>query len=230
MCRGFGRQALGRLWLDRGPQLDRVHGDDLGQVVGVVKLEVLVHVEPFAQGAGEHPATGRGPDDRELLERQIDGPRRHPLAQDHVDAEIFHDRIDELLDGLGQAVNLVNEQDRPFGRIGQIGHHVHLLVERRAAGHVQLDAQLVVQHGGERGLAQPGRAVKENVRQRLAPLAGGQKRDRQPLGDGTLANDLAQPLRTKLLIGGIDGSRPPRLVRGSPQPARRPRRCRLGSP
>ena len=166
------------------PELGRVDRDDPGQVVDVVELEMLVHVEPLAERAGEHAAAGGGADDRELLERQVDRPRRHPLAEHHVDPEVFHDRVDELLDGLGQAVDLVDEEDRALRRVGQVGHHVHLLVERRAAGHVQLDAQLVVQHGGERGLAQARGAVEEDVRQRLAPLAGGQKGDRQPLGDG----------------------------------------------
>ena len=65
----------------------------------VVKLEVLVHAEPFAERAGEHAAPRRRADDRELLEREIDRPRRHPFAQHDVDAEIFHHRIDEFLDG-----------------------------------------------------------------------------------------------------------------------------------
>ena len=55
---------------------------------------------------------------------------------------------------LGQAMDLVDEEDRAFGRVGQVGHDVHLLVERRPARDVQLDAQLVVQDGRERRLAQ----------------------------------------------------------------------------
>ena len=46
------------------------------QVVEVVELQVLVHVEPVAERAGEHPAPGRRADDRELLEREVD--RRIP--------------------------------------------------------------------------------------------------------------------------------------------------------
>ena len=105
-------------------------------------------------------------------------------------------------------MDLVDEEDRALRRVGQVGHHVHLLVERRAAGHVQLDAQLVVQDGGERRLAQARGAVEEDVRQRLAPLPRRLKRDRQPLGDGRWPIDLGEPLRAELLVHRVDRSRP----------------------
>ncbi len=121
--------------------------------------------------------------------------RRHSLAEHDVDPEVFHHRIDEFLDRAGQAMDLVDEQDRALRGVGQEGHDVHLLVEGRAAGDVELDAQLVVQDRGERRLAQSGWSVEEDVRQRLAPFPGGRQADLQPLGDGALADDLAQPLR-----------------------------------
>ena len=180
LSRGLGR--------DRRAKLGRVDRDDPGEVVDVVEFEVLVHAEPLAQRAGEHAAAGGGPDDREFLERQADGPRRHSLAEDDVDAEIFHHRVDELLDGPGQAMDLVDEEDRPSDGVGQKRHDVHLLVERRPARDIELDAELVVQHGGERRLAQAGGAVEEDMRQRLAALVRGSQADLQPFGDGTLAD------------------------------------------
>ena len=56
-------------------------------------------------------------------------------------------------------------------------------------------AQLVGQHGGEGGLAEAGRAVEEDVRQRFLELAAGVEDDAQPLHDRLLADDLAQPAR-----------------------------------
>ena len=104
-------------------------------------------------------------------------------------------------------MDLVDEEDRALRRVGEEGHDVHLLVERRAARDAQLDAELVVQHGRERGLAQAGRAVEEDVRQRLAPLPRGGQADLEPLGDGPLPDHFREPLRAKLLVDGIGWSR-----------------------
>ena len=157
-------------------------------------------------GPGKHAAARGRADDRELLEVEIDRPRGHSLAEHDVDPEVFHDRVDELLDRAGQSMDLVDKEDRAFRGIGQEGHHVHLLVEGGPAGDVELDAQLVVQDRGEGRLAQPGRPVEEDMGQGLAPLLGGGQADRQPLGDGALADDFREPLRPKLLVDGIEGS------------------------
>ena len=163
-------QFPGGVFGDGRLELGGVDRDDFGQIVDVVIFEVLVHVEAVAERSGEHAAAGGRADDGEFLERQVDRPGRHPLAEDDVDAEVLHHRVDELLDRLGQAVDLVDEEDRALRRVRQIGHHVHLLVERGSTRHVQLDAQLVVQDAGEGRLAQAGRAIEEDVRQRLAAL------------------------------------------------------------
>ena len=152
---------------DARAKLGGVDRDDPGEVIDVVEFEVLMHAEPFAEWSGEHAAASGGPDDRELFEGEADRARRHPFAQHDVDPEIFHDGIDELLDGARQAMDLVNEEDRALGRVGEEGHDVHFLVERRAACDVELDAQLIVEDGGERRLAQAGRAVEEDMGKRL---------------------------------------------------------------
>ena len=103
-------------------------------------------------------------------------------------------------------MDLVDEEDRALRRVGQEGHDVHLLVEGRPARDVQLDPQLVVQDRGEGRLAQPGRTVEEDVGQRLAALLGRGQADRQPLGDGALADHLGQALRAELLVDRIGGA------------------------
>ena len=138
-----------------------------------------------------------------FLSGEIDGARRHSLAEHDVDPEVFHDRIDEFLDRAGESMDLVDEEDRAFGGVGQEGHDVHLLVEGRAARDVELDTQLVVQDGGEGRLAEAGGTVEEDVGQGLAPFLGGGQADRQALGDGALADDLAEALRPELLVDRV---------------------------
>ena len=161
--------------------------------------------------AREHAAASRRADDREFLEGKIDGARRHSLAEHDIDPEVFHHRVDEFLDRARQPMDLVDKEDRAFGGVGQEGHDVHLLVEGRAARDVELDAQLVVQDGREGRLAEAGGPVEKNVGQRLAPFLGGGQADLQPLGDGSLADDLAKALGPQLLVDRLGC--PARVVR-----------------
>ena len=61
-------------------------------------------------------------------------------------------------------------------------------------------AEFVGQHGGEGRLAEAGRAVEEDVRQRLLELPAGVEDDAEPLHDRLLADDFAQPARPQ---GGV---------------------------
>ena len=177
-----------------------------------------MHAEPLSKRAGQHSAASGGADDRELLQGEIDRARCHALAEHDVDAEVFHDRIDELFDRAGEPVDLVDKQDGSFGGIGQERQDVLLLVERRPARDAELDPQLVVQDRREGGLAQTGGTIEEDMGQRLASLLGRGQTDRQAFGDGALADDLAQAPGPELLVNGIArSSLRRRLVRLSPR-------------
>ena len=165
-----------------------------------VELQVLVHLEAVAHRAGQHAAARRGADQRELLQLHRDRAGVDALAQHDVDPEILHRRVDELLDHARHAVDLVDEQDRPFLDVGEEGQQVGRLGQGRAAGHLQRRAQFVGQDRGERGLAQAGRAVEEDVRHRLLELAAGVEHDAQSLHHRLLADDFAEPARPQ---GGI---------------------------
>ncbi len=41
------------------------------------------------------------------------------LAQDYVELEVLHGRVEDLLHRPGQAVDLVDEQDVPLAQVGQ---------------------------------------------------------------------------------------------------------------
>ena len=58
----------------------------------------------------------------------------------------------------------------PSSRLVRNGSRSAGLDERRAAGHLDRRAEFVGQHGGERGLAEAGRAVEEDVPERLLEL------------------------------------------------------------
>ena len=80
-------------------------------------------------------------------------------------------------------MDFVDEQDRALFGVGEIGQQVLRRGEHGAAGDLQRDAQVARDAGGEGRLAQAGRAVEQDVAQRLLAFAGRVDGDRQPLGD-----------------------------------------------
>jgi len=65
--------------------------------------------------------------------------RLHP----HIDAEVLHRRIDELLDGDGQPVDLVDEHHVTVRNARERSHQVGRAGERGAAGDVDLAPHLL---------------------------------------------------------------------------------------
>ena len=97
-------------------------------------------------------------------------------------------------------MDLVDEQHRAFLGVGQIGDQVFGGRQGRAAGDLKGYAQIARDAGGERRLAQSGRAVEQDVPQRLAPLPRGVDGDFQPRVHVALADHVLHPLRAQLAI------------------------------
>ena len=131
---------------------------------------------------------------------QIDRAGVDAFAQDDVDAEILHRRIEKLLDRLGHAMDLVDEQDRSFFDVRQIGEQILGRGQGGPAGDLHADAHVVRDAGGEGRFAQARRAVQEDMAQRFAALRGGIDGDAQPLVDLALADHVAHPLRAQIAI------------------------------
>ena len=94
--------------------------------------------------------------------------RRRPLADDQVELEVLHRRIEHFLDRRLQAVDLVDEQDVAGLQVGQDRGEVAGALDHRPGGGAEADAQLARDDLRQRGLAQAGRAVQQHVVQRLA--------------------------------------------------------------
>jgi hypothetical protein len=116
---------------------------------------------------------------------------------DTVRAPAPYGWIHELLNGLGESMDFVDEQDRAFLGIGEVGEQVLGGGEYGAAGDLQGDAQIARDTGGERGFAQARRTIEKNMPQRFLALAGGIDSDRQPLGHVSLPNHLVHVTRPK---------------------------------
>jgi hypothetical protein len=83
-----------------------------------IELEVEVHAEPIAQRRGEQPGAGGRADQREGRQRQLHGARARSFADDQVEGEVLHSRIEDLLHHAVKTVNLVYEEDAVLLQVG----------------------------------------------------------------------------------------------------------------
>jgi Holliday junction DNA helicase RuvA len=132
-------------------------------VVGRVVVEAGGEAEAVAQRARDQARPGGGADQRERRQRQAEGPRAGALADDDVEAEILHRRVQHLLDLPAEAVDLIDEQDVARLEVGEDGGQVARALQRGTAGGAQLRAQLGGDDAGEAGLAETRRAAEQQV-------------------------------------------------------------------
>src|ERR1700743_2288127 len=85
-------------------------------------------------------------------------------AVDHdVDAVVFHRRIEVFLDDGAEAVDLVDEQDVIGSEVGEQAGQVAGLFDYGSGSFFDIDAQFIGDDAREGGLAETGRAMKEDM-------------------------------------------------------------------
>ena len=148
-----------RLRIDRRGEDAGRAPDDLVDVVHGVEVEPVDDAEPGPQRRGEQPGPRRRPDQREALDRHLDRPRAGALADDDVELEVLHRRIEDLLDRRRQPVDLVDEQHLAGLQARQHAGQVARLLDHRPGGGADGGAHLVGDDVGQRRLAET-RAVR----------------------------------------------------------------------
>ena len=86
---------------------------------GLVEVQPADEAEAVPQRPGDETGPGRGADQREARELQADGAGRRALADQDVEAAVLHGRVEHLLDGSVQAVDLVDEQHVAVLQVGE---------------------------------------------------------------------------------------------------------------
>jgi len=123
------------------------------------------------------------------------GARRRPLPDHDVQFVVFERRVEDFLKRRLQPVHLVNKKHLFVADIGQDGGKVALDLQGWPGSLLKGDSQLVGNDGGERGLAQPGRTVEQNVVQSFAAGFCRFNRDRQVFFDLGLSDEFREALR-----------------------------------
>jgi hypothetical protein len=137
--------------------------DDPGEFLPGVVVEATLESEAAAQGCGEEAGTGSGADESESREVETDASCVGPLIDEDVDAEILHRRVEELLDHLGDAMDLIDEEDLTVLKGGEESGEVSSLLHHGPGGDSDGLTHLGTQDEGERGLTKTRRAVEQDV-------------------------------------------------------------------
>ena len=95
-------------------------------------------------------------------------------------------------------MDFVNEKDLLLAQICQDRGQIALDLQRRAGGLLKGNAHFIRDNGGEGRLAQPGRAIEQDMVEGLAAGPRRLNRNRQIFFDFGLSNELPKPLRTQL--------------------------------
>ena len=106
--------------------------DDPRELLGAVVVEPVRHAEAVAERRRQEARARRRADERERRQVERQRPRRRPLADDDVEPEVLERRVEDLLDGAVQPVDLVHEEDVALLERGEDRGHVALALERRA--------------------------------------------------------------------------------------------------
>ena len=149
---------------------------DRAELAGLVVPEPERHPEAVAQRRRQQARPRGGADEREG--RQIDRQRAGggSLAEDDVEPEVLERRVEDLLGGPVEAVDLVDEEHVARLDRGEDRGDV-LLLERGAGDRAEADAELLAHDLRQRRLPEAGRAREQDVVERLAAPLGRVERD-----------------------------------------------------
>src|SRR5262249_28645370 len=139
-------------------------------------------------------------DERERRQVERERARRRPLPDDDVEPEVLERRVQDLLDGAVQAVDLVDEEHVARLERGEDRGDVALALERGARDLADGDAELAADDLREGGLAEAGRAGEQNVVERLPAPARRVERHRELLLDPFLADEVGERLRAERTV------------------------------
>src|SRR5207248_4646548 len=126
----------------------------------------------ITQGTGDESGPRGGADEGEAREVETDGARRRALADDDVELEVLHGRVQDLFHRAAETVDLVDEEHVAVVEVGEKRGQITRPLERRARGHAEPHTQLRRHDAGEGGFSQARWSREEQMVDGLAPAAG----------------------------------------------------------
>src|SRR6266511_831137 len=155
------------------------------------------HPETITERRRQQACASRRPDQRERRQVERQRARRRALPHDDVEPEILERRVEDLLDGAVQPVDLVDEEHVALLEAREDRRHVAFPLDRGAGDGTDADAELVADDERERRLPEARRPGEQDVVERLAAPLRGFERDRELLLDARLADEVVEGLRAE---------------------------------
>ena len=121
-----------------------------------VVIEAVHEPKARAQRRGEHARAGRGADECEAWQVDLDRSRGWTRIDDDVEAKVLHRRVEVFLDRRVQAVDFINEEHIALLDVCEHACEVAGLFDLRARGGVELGACGFGDEICERGFAEAG--------------------------------------------------------------------------
>ena len=194
--RGVPRERRAISFAPSGGHADAEHAraavDDQLELGLGVEVEPDRNAEAVAQRRGQKPGARGRADQRELREIDLHRARRRALADDEVELEVLHRRIEDFLDRRIEPVDLVDEQHVALFEIGEQRREIAGLGDHRPRGGAEIDAELARDDLRQRGLAEPRRADEQHMVERLVARARRLDEHREIGARLLLADELGQ--------------------------------------
>jgi hypothetical protein len=165
-ARPFGDFQIGSL-LQRASEQARASRDDRGEHLGRVVVQPTIHAETRAERITDHSRARRRPNESEWREIEPHRAGAGTLVDDDVQFEILHRRVEILLDGRGETVDFVDEQNPAALNVREQPREVAGLLDHRTTCGAHFRAHGIANDVGESGFSKPRRAAQENVLQRV---------------------------------------------------------------
>ena len=192
------------------PGIEAVSCGRYARTIAIGDARGLLTVEP-AEGNCLR-ATVRSPDLRNLpaiiarARRVFDLARRRSFADDEVELEILHRRVEHFLDRGAETMDFVDEQHVALFEIGQKCGEIAGLGDHGAGGGAEANAEFARDDLRQRGLAETGGTDEQHMIERLAALARRLDEDRQIGARLRLADEFGQQLRAQRGVADIVGA------------------------
>ena len=115
-----------RLAISSAPEASSSHVENLGgahedllQLRRGIKLQAKGDAEAIPQGKREQAGARRGSHQGERRDVELDGAGAGPLADEDVDLEILHRRVEDLFHHVIEAVDLIDEENVVFLEVAE---------------------------------------------------------------------------------------------------------------
>ena len=146
-------------------------------------------------GVVRSPARVVAPTSVNFGEVDLHRARGRALADDEVELEILHRRIEDFLDRRVEAVDLVDEEHVALFEIGELRGEIARLGDHGARRGAEVHAHLARDDLRERRLAEARRADEQHMVERIAARFRRLDEDAQVLARGFLAGEIFQRQR-----------------------------------